>query len=85
MAKAGEVLEMLCKGVEYTLIGNEFDDIDWFGKKAPITKAKFEAGFAQYDAWKAQQDEAQASAKATAQSKLEALGLTVEDLQALGL
>ena len=34
---------------------------------------------------KAAEAEARAEAKAAAQSKLEALGLTVEDLQALGL
>jgi len=43
------------------------------------------AGFAQYDAWKAEQDAEQIAAKAAAQAKLAALGLTVEDLQALGL
>jgi hypothetical protein len=32
MAKAGEVLEMLCAGIEYTLIGDNYDDINWLGK-----------------------------------------------------
>ena len=85
MAKAGEVLTMLCPNVEFVLIGQNFDDIDWLGAKAPITKKQFEDGFAEYDAWKAEQDAAQAAAKAKAQSKLAALGLTVEDLTALGL
>ena len=85
MAKAGEVLELLCSGVEYVLLGQEFDDIDWLGAKAPITKSQYEAGFAQVDAIKAQQDADKASAKSAAQAKLAALGLTVEDLQALGL
>ena len=85
MAKAGEVLELLCPSIEYVLLGQEFDDIDWLGAEAPITKAQFKAGFAQYDAWKAEQDAAKAAAKAAAQAKLAALGLTVEDLQALGL
>ena len=85
MAKAGEVLELLCAGVEYVLLGQEFDDIDWLGAKAPITKAQYEAGFAQIDALKVEQDAAKAEAKAAAQAKLAVLGLTVEDLQALGL
>ena len=85
MAKPGEVLTMLCPNVEFVLIGQDFDDIDWLGAKAPITKKQYEDGFAQYDAWKAEQDAAQAAAKVTAQGKLAALGLTVEDLQALGL
>ena len=85
MAKPGEVLDLLCPNIEYVLIGQEFDDIDWLGAKAPITKAQYEAGFAQVDAIKAQQDADKASAKSAAQAKLAALGLTVEDLQALGL
>ena len=85
MAKAGEVLTMLCPNVEFVLIGQNFDDIDWLGAKAPITKKQFEDGFAQYDVWKVEQDSVKATAKATAQAKLEALGLTVEDLTALGL
>ena len=85
MAKLGEVLQMLCPDVEYFFDGQTFDDINWLGKKAPITKSQFEAGFAQYDAWKAEQDAAKAAAKAAAQAKLAALGLTVEDLTALGL
>ena len=85
MAKAGEVLSMLCPNVEFVLIGQNFDDIDWLGAKTPITKKQFEDGFAQYDAWKAEQDAAQTAAKLAAQAKLAALGLTVEDLTALGL
>jgi len=85
MAKAGEVLELLCPSVEYVLIGQEFDNIDWLGAQAPITKSQYEAGFAQVDALKAQQDADKASAKSAAQAKLAALGLTVEDLTALGL
>jgi hypothetical protein len=51
----------------------------------PITKAQYEAGFAEYDAWKAEQDEAKAAKKAAAEAKLVALGLTADDLKALGL
>ena len=85
MAKMYEVLQMLCPNVEWYVKGQEFDDIDWLGAEAPITKLQYEAGFAQVDALKAQQDAAKAEAKAAAQAKLAALGLTVEDLQALGL
>jgi len=85
MAKAGEVLELLCSGVEYVLLGQEFDDIDWLGAKAPITKTQFKAGFAKVDELMAQQEIAKTEAKQAAQAKLAALGLTVEDLTALGL
>ena len=85
MATGGEVLQMLCPGVEYIIYGDDYDSINWYNKPAAITKAQFEAGFAQYDAWKAEQEEAQAAAKLAAEAKLEALGLTPNDLKALGL
>jgi hypothetical protein len=85
MAKMYEVLQMLCPNVEWYVQGQEFDNIDWLGGKAPITKSQFEAGFAQVDELKAQQEIAKAEAKTSAQAKLAALGLTVEDLTALGL
>jgi len=80
MAKAGEVLNMLCPGVEYVLIGQNFDDIDWLGAKAPITKAEFEAGFAKYDAWQIQQENAKAKAKA---DLLDRLGITEDEAKLL--
>ena len=46
--------------------------------------AQYEIDQAEAEA-KAAETQAKADAKATAQSKLAALGLTVEDLQALGL
>jgi len=85
MAKPWEVLKMLCPGVEYVCRGENYENIDWLANKPAINKADFDAGFAKYDAWKAEQEATQAEAKASAQAKLAALGLTVEDLQALGL
>jgi hypothetical protein len=85
MTNFTDVLRMLCPNSEYISIDGVYENIDWCGKKAPITKKQFQDGFAQYEAFKAQQDSAQVEAKATAQAKLAALGLTVEDLQALGL
>jgi hypothetical protein len=84
MAKNREVLQMLIPNGGYVSVGQTYEGIE-FLECEPITKAEYQAGFAQYDAWKAEQDAAQAEAKATAQAKLAALGLTVEDLQALGL
>ncbi len=85
MASGGDVLRMLCKDVSYTVYGDDFDSIIWYGRVPAITKAQFEAGFAQYDAWQAEQDAKAAAAKAAAEAKLAALGLTAADLQALGL
>ena len=80
MAKAGEVLTMLCPNVEFVLIGQNFDDIDWLGAKAPITKPEFEAGFAQVDAWKSEQDAAKTAAKA---ALLDRLGITAAEAKLL--
>ncbi|MBU6346295.1 MAG: hypothetical protein KGR70_13485 [Cyanobacteria bacterium REEB494] len=80
MAKAGEVLELLCPGVEYTLIGQEFDDIDWLGKTAPITKTQYETGFAKVDELKAQENAAKATAKA---ALLEKLGISEDEARLL--
>ena len=84
MTKGSDVLQMLIPTGGWTITGDTYEGIQ-FIEATPITKKEFEDGFAQYDAWKAQQDAAKAAAKAAAQAKLAALGLTVEDLQALGL
>jgi len=84
MAKHYQVLAMLYPNGGYVQYGEDYEGIQFIDCE-PITKEQYEAGFAQYDAWRAEQDEAKAAAKAAAKAKLAALGLTVEDLQALGL
>ena len=84
MAKGNEVLAMLIPTGGWIISGDDYETIQ-FLECEPITKAKFTAGFAQYDAWKSQQDDDMATAKELAQAKLAALGLTAEDLKALGL
>ena len=85
MATGGDVLTMLCPSSEWTIYGDDYESIIWHKGEIVITKKQFEDGFAQFDAWQAQQDAAKVAAKSSAQGKLAALGLTVEDLQALGL
>jgi hypothetical protein len=84
MTNGADVMEMLIPTGGWIMVGNDYEGIT-FLECEPITKAQFEAGFAQYDAWKAEQDAALAADKANATSKLEALGLTADDLKALGL
>ena len=85
MAHGGNVLSMLIPTANFTIEGNDYESIVWLDGKQLVTKEQFEAGFAQYDSWKAQQDAALAADKASATAKLAALGLTVDDLKALGL
>ena len=84
MAEGYEVLEMLIPQGGWAMTGDEYEGIQ-FLECEPITKAQFEAGFAQYDAWKAEQDSKVEADKLAAQAKLAALGLTANDLKALGL
>jgi hypothetical protein len=65
-------------------IDNDFDLTIWIDAE-PITKAEFEAGKALVKAQWDAQAKAEEDAKATAQAKLAALGLTADDLKALGL
>ena len=84
MAKGSEVLSMLIPTGGWVINGNDWEGVQ-FIEATPITKEQFEAGFAQYDAWKAEQDAKAESDKEAAQAKLAALGLTADDLKALGL
>jgi hypothetical protein len=84
MATASDVLSMLIPNGGWAISGDKYEGIQ-FLECQPITKAQFEAGFAQYDAWKAEQETNSLQAKAAAEAKLVALGLTADDLKALGL
>lgn len=79
MAKGYEVLAMLIPNGGYSIQGDDYEGIT-FVEAEPITKEEFEAGFAQFDAWKAQQDMAKAQARA---SLLERLGITEEEAKLL--
>jgi len=84
MAESYEVLAMLIPNGGYVQYGKEYEGIQ-FLECEPITKAQFEAGFAKYDTWKVEQETQATAAKATAEAKLLALGLTTDDIKALGL
>jgi hypothetical protein len=75
MATGAEVLSMLIPTGGWVISGDDFDGIK-FIEATPITKAQFEAGFAQCDAWKAEQDAAKAAAK---QALLDKLGITQDE------
>jgi hypothetical protein len=75
MATGGEVLSMLIPQGGWVITGNEFEGIQ-FIECEPITKKQFTDGFAQYDAWKVEQESTRATAKATL---LERLGITAEE------
>ena len=84
MATGSDVLAMLLPQGGWYIQGDDYEAIQ-FLECEPITKKQFTDGFAQYDAWKAEQDIKAEADKASAQAKLTALGLTADDLKALGL
>lgn len=79
MATSSQVLAMLIPNGGYVQVGTEYEGIE-FIECDPITKPEYEAGFAQYDAWQAEQDAARAEAKS---ALLARLGITEEEAQLL--
>lgn len=85
MATGSDVMTYFYPNGGFYIQGDDFSTVFYDEGVTPITKAQFDAGFAEVEAHKAQQLIAKEAAKAAAQAKLEALGLTTEDLKALGL
>ena len=82
MANGGEVLSHLIPNGGWVLYGDEFEGIQ-FMECEPITKQQFLNGFAAVDAIKAKAETDKAAAKASAQAKLAALGLTNDEVAAI--
>ena len=80
MDNAINVLNMLCPEGGWIITGNDFDGITWVDDRPRCTKAKFEAAFAQYDAWKSEQDAKAAAEKA---ALLNRLGITADEAKLL--
>ena len=79
MATNREVLRMLIPNGGYVAVGNDYEGIQ-FLECEPITKEQFEAGFAQYDAWKAEQEAAKAHERSALLAKL---GITEKEARLL--
>jgi hypothetical protein len=79
MATSAEVLTMLIPTGGWVITGNTYEGIQ-FIECEPITKAQYEAGFAAYDAWKAEQDAKAAADKAALLAKL---GITADEARLL--
>jgi len=83
MATGANVLSMLIPTGGWVIVGDDFDSIRYDEGVSPITKKQFDEGFAAYDAWKQAQEAQAVEAKESAIAKLNALGLTQEDIVAL--
>ena len=82
--KIDEVIAKLRPNGGYFYSGEAYEGITFIDCD-PFTKKEFEATLADYDNWKAAELAEIEVKKSSAQAKLEALGLTSEDLKALGL
>lgn len=80
MAKPGEVLGMLCPNIECAIVGDQYEDINWFGKEPAITKKQYLDGFIQFDSWLEEQETSKAQAKA---ELLARLGITSDEAKLL--
>ena len=63
----------------WIITGEDYEGIE-FLECQPITKKQYLDGFAQFEAWKVEQDAAKAALVASRNAKLIALGLSAEEL-----
>jgi hypothetical protein len=84
MAKGREVLHYLRPEGGWFIEGDSYEGIQ-FLHCDPLTKAEFDLAFENFDSIMAAQEAAIVAAKQAAAEKLAALGLTTDDLKALGL
>ena len=79
MATSNQVLGMLIPNGGYVQTGTEFEGIEFIDCE-PITKKQYTDGFAQYDAWKAEQEASKAAEKSALLAKL---GITEDEAKLL--
>ncbi len=70
---------------EWTLNGDDYEGLTWLSDTTKPTKSTLDALWPEVQDLIADEAQAKIDAKASAQAKLAALGLTIQDLQALGL
>jgi hypothetical protein len=80
MITGANVLEMYLPQGGWVISGNDYSGITWVDESVKITKAKFEAGFAECEIWKSQQETTKAAEKAALLAKL---GITDDEAKLL--
>lgn len=80
MATGLNVLEMLLPLGGWIILGDNYENITWIDERPRCTKVEFEAGFAQYDAWKVDQD---AKALLDKTALLAKLGISADEVKLL--
>lgn len=85
MATNYEVLAFLRPNGGYVQVGEDYEGITFEPQCEPFTKEEYEAAFDLVNSAKTQAEAEAAAKKAAAEAKLANLGLTADDLKALGL
>ena len=80
------IFETNYKGKIWALIGEDYEGLEWLDESPKPTKSKLESEWAGVQAKIAADAQAKIDAKASAIAKLQALGLTVQEVEvAFGL
>jgi hypothetical protein len=81
-----QILETNYQGTQWSLSGDDYEGLEWLDNSPKPTKAKLESEWSAVQAKLAADAQAKIDAKASAISKLQALGLTVQEVEvAFGL
>ena len=81
-----KAIQLLKPNAEFSYTDNDYSTIKWIKLEGTApTQAEIDEAIEQVKAEEAQTEATKAQAKAAAESKLSALGLTTNDLRALGL
>ena len=80
-----KILQYKYPNAEWTLNGDDYKGLTWLSDTPKPTKSTLDGLWQEVQNLVAAEAQAKIDAKISAQAKLAALGLTVEDLTALGL
>jgi DNA-binding NarL/FixJ family response regulator len=78
-----EILAQKYSGTEWTLVGDNYEGLEWLDNSPKPTKSELEAHWPEVQANISNREQARQSARQSALAKLAALGLTEEEIAAL--
>lgn len=80
--KLYEVLALKYPEAKYVLVGDDYEGLDWLDESPKPSKAKLKSDALEAEAILLEKEAAKASARESAISKLQSLGLTIEEVEA---
>ena len=79
------ILNLKYPATQWTLNGDDYEGLTWLSDTPKPSKAELDAQWGEVEQIMESEKQAKIDAKLAAEAKLEALGLTSDDLKALGL